>query len=275
MEIEFIVGLQSVVLTDYGRLLAGRMGDLAPSTVLETEMLSGQLIMSAYRQEKRPIDLPFMFKATTETGLLDAVRVMLDVLTIGEGILQVTRNDAVVRQLQRCFYRDGLRQKNYPKAMETVISFDALDPYWYSPTPTSDLFTVSLTSLVTFFPFFPLMLTTSTVIERKDVDNPGTNAWPVWTIVGPGENPTILNHTTGEYIMLICTLVAGDILIIDTSPFAKTVLLNGVNAYQYMTDDSSLFDLDPGINDISFQMNLAVVGSSSGLLQYYPRYITL
>lgn len=275
MQIEFIVGAQSVVLTNYGRLVDGRRGDLAPATVLETELLAGLSVMSAYRQEKRPLDLPFLFKAAAETTLLANIRTMLDVLTAGEGVLKVTRNDAVVRQLQRCYYKDGLREKGWLQAIETVLSFDSLDPYWYDPTPTSEVFTVSLTSLTTFFPFFPLVLTASSIIERKNVTNPGAPVWPVWTIVGPGENPTITNHTTGESITLVKTLIAGDVLVIDTSPLAKTVILNGANAYQYLTAASTLFSLAHGVNDLSVQMNLFVAGTSTGTLQFYPRYVSL
>jgi len=272
MEIEFTVGTQSVVLTDYGRLKDGRMGDLAPQTTLETWRVGGQLVKSAYRQEKRALDLPFLFKAATETALLANVQTILSVLSAGEGTLRVTRNDGTVRELYRCYYVAGLGEKGWLKVAEAVLSFDALDPYWYSTVPTIEVFASG--SVVSFFPFFPLLLTSSSIVERKTINNPGLIAWPFWSIYGPGLNPSIINHTTGEQLTLNCSLSASDILTIDTSPLAKTVQINGANAYQYLTAASVLFGLLPGDNDISVQMNIITAGISAGSAMYYPRYIS-
>lgn len=272
MEIEFTVGQQSVVLTDYGRLLSGRMGDLAPQTTLETWRVGGQLVKSAYRQEKRALDLPFLFKAATESLLLANVQTILSVLSAGEGTLRITRDDGMARELYRCYYIGGLSEKGWLQAAEAVLSFDGLDPYWYSTVPTIEVFTSGNVS--SFFPFFPLLLTSSSIVERKILNNPGVNAWPFWSIYGPGINPTILNYTTGKQITLSCSLSASDILTIDASPLAKTVQINGANAYQYLTIASDLFDLLPGDNDISVQMNIITAEVSAGSVMYYPRYIS-
>lgn len=56
-------------------------------------------------------------------------------------------------------------------------------------------------------------------------------AWPVFTITtgaNPLVNPKITEQSTGRQLAYNGTLLAGDSLVIDTSPNARTVLLNGV-----------------------------------------------
>jgi hypothetical protein len=277
MEIEFrVVGPRSVVLTDYGRLKAGRRGDLAPETTLETKRIGGQLMMSTYLQEKRPLDLPFLFKATTEAELLANVRLILDVLTAGEGTLKVTRNDDVVRELYRCFYRAGLGEKNWLQAAEAVLSFDALDPYWYDPTAVIvDFVSGGSENPTLFFPVPPLYLLPSSVLEQKTINNPGVEAWPVWTITGPGAIISLINQTSGRTFIYSGTLDAADTLEIDSRPLYKTVRLNGANAWANVPKASAdLWPLAGGDNSI-----LVTVANSTEYtvveFNYYPRYVSL
>ncbi len=61
--------------------------------------------------------------------------------------------------------------------------------------------------------------------------NPGTApAWPVFTIsagANPLVNPTITDQASGRSLRYSGTLLAGDVLVINTNPFARTVTLNG------------------------------------------------
>lgn len=56
-------------------------------------------------------------------------------------------------------------------------------------------------------------------------------AWPVFTIsagANPLVNPVITEQSSGRQLRYTGTLLAGQTLVIDTNPFARTVLLNGV-----------------------------------------------
>jgi len=56
-------------------------------------------------------------------------------------------------------------------------------------------------------------------------------AWPVFTIAAGANslvNPVITEQSTGRQLRYTGTLAPGDTLVIDTSPFARTVLLGGV-----------------------------------------------
>jgi hypothetical protein len=280
MELEFILadGSGSVKLTDYGRLLAGRRGDLAPLITLESRRIGNELLASMYRHEKRPLDLPFLFKAATEAELLTNVRTVLTVLTAGEGKLRVTRNDATVRELKRCYFRGGLGEKGWTQAAETVLSFDALDPFWYETSATENIFTISGSTILPFFPFFltkPLRLLVSQVLNQDTVSNPGVEAWPIWTITGPGDTLSLENLTTGRKIVWNGTLTGSDQLEIDTRPLYKTVRLNGVNSWSLVqSSDADPWPMIAGNNDILVGLSNATIATQAKL-SYTRRYVSL
>jgi Phage tail protein len=63
--------------------------------------------------------------------------------------------------------------------------------------------------------------------------NTGTaDAWPVFTITAPTDgstlvNPTIVNQNTGQMLQYVDTLFLGDVVVINTSPYNKSVTKNG------------------------------------------------
>lgn len=280
MVVEFILadGSGSVNLTNYGRLMAGRRGDLAPLIALETHRIGNELLAAIYRQEKRPLDLPFVFKAATESELLLNVRTMLTVLTAGEGKLRVTRNDATVRELMRCYFRGGLGEKGWIQAAETVLSFDALDPFWYETSATENIFTISGSSILPFFPFFltkPLRLLVSQVLNQDTVNNPGVEAWPIWTITGPGETLSLENLTTGRKLVWNGTLTGSDVLEIDTRPLYKTIRKNGVNSWSLVAAaDADPWSMIAGDNEILVGLTDATIDTEAKL-SFTPRYVSI
>lgn len=73
---------------------------------------------------------------------------------------------------------------------------------------------------------------------------------------GPAVNPSVINHTTGEFIKVNRTLSSDDTLIINTEFGNKTVEIerNGVvtNAFHYIDLDSTFFNLEVGDNLIEY-----------------------
>lgn len=62
--------------------------------------------------------------------------------------------------------------------------------------------------------------------------NTGTApTWPVFTIVGPVVNPSFTNPATGDVIAYTGSVDLGQTLVIDTSPFTRSVTLNGVDRF--------------------------------------------
>jgi hypothetical protein len=98
---------------------------------------------------------------------------------------------------------------------------------------------------------------------RVDILNDGDAPAPLEMHMDGGSlNPVIRNLTTGEVIRLKKQIHHYERLYINTDPENKTVQLItidpetnqpvGVNAYGYLSEDSTLFGLVPGMNAVTF-----------------------
>ncbi len=79
-----------------------------------------------------------------------------------------------------------------------------------------------------------------------------STAWPLIRVYGPCVNPRLINATAGKTIALQYTLNADESLEVDTSPRARSVLLNG-SASRYSAVDffnTSWWGVLPGINEL-------------------------
>lgn len=158
-------------------------------------------------------------------------------------------------------------------AQRIAATFLAHDPYWYSVGDTAIVYTGD-TEVSTFFPFFPLRLSASSVfVNDSSISNPGDlEAWPVWTIEGPGSNIVISNLTTNQSLTLNTALSSGQSVTIDTRPGAKTVLNDdGTSLFPLMTATSTLFSLQRGDNHIQVAMD-STSTTSAIRLAFRPRY---
>ncbi len=180
----------------------------------------------------------------------------------------------------------------YAKGLEGQITEDALgyrqraivtlyceDPYWYDTATIAQTYTVGAAARARFLGrLLPLRLSTSAVFAQPTVDNPGdAEAWPVWTIVGPGVNPVLRNRTTGETLALTLTLARGERLIVNCRPSihpgGKTVTLEGKNAFGTLAGDAVLWHLEPGPNDLQLELSGATADSAIALTAHIP-YLT-
>lgn len=229
----------------------------------------------------RLVDLPILIQAANRNAFLTAHRAITKAMNplLGEGKLRVTSNDGVVRFLE-CRYVAGLEGmdsagKANEEWMMSTISFRALNPFWQGVL-VEDAYVVG-GSTGEFFknPFFPMVLTSSAVIDQPLVNNAGdVRAWPVFTITGPGENIALLNETTGKMILLYGLILdTGETLIIDTRPGYKSLTMsNGENAWETFTDESELWSLEPGDNQLSIQVN-AADGNTEIAMSFTPQYL--
>lgn len=160
-------------------------------------------------------------------------------------------------------------------AQRISATFLAHDPYWYSVGDTAIVYTGD-TEVSTFFPFFPLRLSASSVfVNDSSISNPGDlEAWPVWTVEGPGSNIVFTNITTSESLTLNTVVSSGQSVTIDTRPGAKTVLDDGGNSlFPLMTATSTLFSLARGDNHIQVAMD-STSATSAIRLAFRPRFFS-
>lgn len=183
--------------------------------------------------------------------------------------LQVTRSDGAVREIEGV-YAGGLEGDDaagittWQLAMLNLFCYEA---YWRDATATTFTFT-SGEGVRSWFPYWPYDLTPSSVFAEETITNTGQiETWPVWTITGPGTNPTLTNLTTGEVLELSgLTLAAGDVVTVDTSergPTAKTITnQNNVNLWPYATPTSAMWPLGVGANEVRAAMGNVSVASA-------------
>lgn len=114
-------------------------------------------------------------------------------------------------------------------------------------------------------PMPPVLLTPSTVIGVTTVNNTGdADAWPVWTITGPG-TPTIANTTTGRSWSFTTALSSGEQRIVDTRP-GMVSAVDGVGADWWgdlvKGSPRDLWQLVPGVNALNLELTGSTVASS-------------
>lgn len=234
----------------------------------------------------RPVDLTLEVSGASASQVLqrlDALAHWLDP-TRGEGRLRVRRQDGAIRDLwcRRSAGLDFDYREGVPLWQVVTVAVEAIDdPYVYDSTATVVTYTTG--APLSFFdpPFFPLKLTSSTVFvgpSDATLDNDGTaEAWPVWTITGPGTDPVVRNLTTGKAFAFAFTLTAGDQLIVDTRPVERRGV--GVLPVRDRAGDNrypslivrDLFPLVVGENRLQIEMANATAASEVEL-EYSRRW---
>lgn len=196
--------------------------------------------------------------------------------TRGDGYLRVTDPQGEQRELAaRAVSGLGLREKwpdSSPTHQHAVVTLRAYEPYWQDTEEQEQAFGTPQTAV--WFPIFPLNLASSSVFSNPVVDNNGdVEAWPVWTITGPGSNPVLANQTTGKSISLTLTLAAGEQVIIDTRPGEKSVTnAVGASLFPYLSSTSELWPLARGVNLLAVTV-ASSTSATSVSLRYKRRWL--
>jgi hypothetical protein len=240
-------------------MLVGAVGRLMPPvkvTTLPVPAGVGSRLLGATHLE-RPVSIPVAFPGpiTDRTELRRWARV-LDPAP-GEGTLTVVNGPSPGRFL-RCSYEAGLEElaEEFPNLNVGHLLFRAVWPYWLDTTEQS-VSVAQGTAMQTWFPFLPLILGASDAFAVFTVTITGdVPAWPVVTVLGPGQDVTVQNLTTALSWTVSGSLAAGSTLVVDTRPGVKTVSIDGANGYPRLTPASSLWPLMPGPNKVQVSMAL-------------------
>ncbi len=229
----------------------------------------------------RKFTVRLVITAATEPLLRAAQRSLVDAMdpVQGDGIFRVQSPLGDVREIP-CRYMDGLDldegTENSGLTMQKAdVTFYAVDPYWRASSDTSVPFDVGVTP--TFFPIFPIRLTSSQIAVDTSIVNDGVETWPVWTILGPGGVITLRNLTTGKLLKLSTTVLgSSESVVIDTRPGYKTIRKSDGTSLWYDIDlsVSSMWPLVKGLNSIRLEMSGALAGSSKLTLSFRPKYLS-
>ena len=166
--------------------------------------------------------------------------------------LYMTDEDSTAKQMSVKVNRPVEFSKEFlnPNIRDFIVELKAQDPVWYSQTLYSSLIDEGLQmGTLTLPTTLPLILGSSFLNEATVTNGGNFVTFPVITITGAGENPTIENVTTGESLTLSgLTIVSGDTVVIDCKN--GTVTVNGADGLSYLTSDSVFISLASGNNTI-------------------------
>ena len=215
----------------YSSRTFGWSGDVA-NTSLATYMATRNSLFAALNLQNQPIEgLTMTFNLSTgDIWTLREVRIVDANFDLREGEVSRTWNSYQVTFRATMPFYEG--DETTGTQQVTDIDRGTVVP---SPVPSPLTGTAVVTSGTD-----PLLLT-----------NAGTaNAYPVFTITGPGTTFTILNSTTGKSITISETLIAGESIVIDM--WEKTIMKGTQSLIGLMSD--YLFPLIPGTNQLSFSV---------------------
>jgi hypothetical protein len=187
----------------------------------------------------------------------------------GDGALRVVRESGVSRDFP------GRIVKGWDDAAESVqagILANALlgttlhvfgGPFWTTTDYKNEPFTIESPRRLWFPMLWPWAPMDSTIWADRLVWNAGLHdAWPRWTIVGPGNGLVLTNRSTGKEFSLDYELGPGESVTIDTQvPGNKTVITSG--GIDLIGDtDGHMWPLQPRNNDIAITLSGADDSSS-------------
>lgn len=264
----------------------GMEGAAGPSVSMNEDKLAYSPGTQLRRLSTNPtrVTIPMLLEASSGAGvegLLDDLRTWTFPGTEYQDeptpfIFRVNRDDGTSREIE-CVYAGGLEGNDSLGRRDAHHRLNlighAADAYWSDIADTVVTFT-SGAGLPSWFPYYPYYLSPSTVLAELAVDNTGhLEAWPIWTITGPGSGPIITNMDTGELFTFGATLAAGETITVDTRPRRKTaVRTGGTEVSGLMSSTSTYWPLAKGVNTV--RVVLSSVGSGSSVaLNYRRRWI--
>jgi hypothetical protein len=205
-----------------------------------------------------------------------------DTSRLGPGTLEIARPDGTTRQVQ-AYYQDGFDpsgKQGYGITSDyCVISLLCEDPYWRDAAPVR-VHRASGTGTDFLVPY--PSVSSAQVLGQTTLINPGdVNAWPSWTVTGPGASFTATLIDTGEAFTVDPNaaqvahgnLLAGQYVTIDTDP-PRVRYMDGSNWSGALSwPGAVLWALPPGTSTATFALSGAAGGSAVDL-SFYPRYET-
>lgn len=252
-----------------------------PRSLTAVSLPSGGAIPQFYRRATRPITIGVFVEGATQGEFLarmDAWALALWNERNGDpapGTLIVARPDGTSRQIP-VMCTDGADQSDDDATKSGLtwstfaLTFQALESLWEDATAIDLTFGVAPAAGIPPMP--PIALAPPTLLGQNTIVNSGdAEAYPVWTITGPG-TPTLANTTTGRSFGLGVALGSGETVTVDTRPTMQSAV-DGTGADRWgdlvKSSPRDLWPLVPGTNVLN--LDLASSGAGSQVVLSYTR----
>lgn len=260
-----------------------------PPSLSDTALAGGGSLAQSYNPAKRQIVIGLhAFDEDSQAGLLDLVdRLAFALWTERAGLpspatLRFARPDGTVRQIE-VYCTSGPEQTDtdssrdgYQWSTDYGLTFEsALDPLFQDADPVGPLVFAAPPESGGVPPMPPVLLTPSSTLGTSTIRNAGNgDAYPVWTITGPGV-PTLTNVTTQREFSLDVTLESDEVITVDTRPTRQSAIdQDGTDRWGDLvkTSPRDLWTLIPGTNVLNLQLASAGEGSSISMV-YHRRWL--
>lgn len=233
------------------------------------------------RPLRRVIDMVVKVEGSTWQERRDRQNRLANLLdnTYGPSLIEVLQPDGTAQQSE-CYYGGGAEGeggagRDTSLQVRWPITLICPEPYWRDRDPVIRSWRAS--GPVAAFPLRPglFRLSDSQIIGANVVIiNPGdVEAYPLWTVRGPGGPVTIRNSTTAKEFTLNVDLAVNEWVQVDTD--RKTATDNGnLNVWPLFDPNPQLWTLRPGENAVE----LLVTGATSASLvelSFRPRRKTV
>ncbi|SDZ01074.1 phage tail domain-containing protein [Thermoactinomyces sp. DSM 45892] len=258
--------------------VAGLRGfDMASFDYVESEILFDYgTQLKRVKTPPREMDIDLIVYGKNRGDLYQNLRRLRSMLNSYRGIgkLKVVTSDGLERFLH-CVYAKGMEGElsiEMASFRKMTLTFRAFDPFFYSTSIFSNSFQMDSIP-PQWFPILPLRLGSEAISGEITILNAGDiETYPIWKIIGQGENPKIKNLTTGSTISFNdVSLRQGQYITIDT----KQRLIekdDGTSLYPFLDYGSTFWKLVRGSNIIRVEMSEATPASKIEI-SYQERYL--
>jgi hypothetical protein len=278
--------------TYYGRyhLLKGATGHHGMPVKYTSDIVPG-MAGEELREEQRPVReiyMPIRIQGATPSEFSEVKQALRRSLVPKNLIELWITNEAGDTRVCYMKYLEGFDKavdddKRAPNWINIPLRLVGFDPYFYDIPGNEITHTIGYEAPTKPFfdadPWFctPWRIGAAGVQKQWVVVNDGDeDAYPLWTILGPGRAPSLENLTTGKTFLLNYNLVAGEVVTIDMRDNAHTVYSNlgGVelNLRKYMDKVSrAMWALQPGSNVLQIELN-AAQGAAAVTFSFLNRF---
>ena len=260
-----------------------------PAALADVALSGGGSLAQSYNPAKRSIVIGLhAFDEDAQAGLLDLVdRLAFALWTERAGLpapgtLRFARPGGTARQIE-VYCTSGPDQTEaeatrdaYQWSTDYALTFvSALDPLFQDVDPVGPLVFGAPPVSGGVPPMPPVLLTPSSTLGTSTVRNTGNgDAYPVWTITGPGV-PTLTNVTTQRAFSLDVALESDEVITVDTRPTLQSAIdQDGTDRWGDLvkTSPRDLWTLIPGTNVLNLELASAGEGSKIEML-YHRRWL--
>ncbi|QKW15386.1 phage tail domain-containing protein [Verrucosispora sp. NA02020] len=190
----------------------------------------------------------------------------------GPGLFRLRRPDGTSREVL-AYYQSGWdgepgQGHTYDTPTLTLLCPDG---FWRDSQPITLERTTG--EVGDFFDPYP-NISSGDVIGATQMFNPGeVEAWPTWRLDGPATQLVAVNHTTTRTFTVNTSLSTGEYLTITTRPGRVTNHLGATVNGALVRPGSTLWRLEPGVNDVEFTVSGSTTNTKISM-SFYPRYET-